>query len=165
VQVETDKECRRAVKKLPAKAQWPFAPRIMQEDDSDLVYAGWMDSLKGQMPYSQMRNQTYRAGQAAVIAGLLEKPQVEVLIAAHPDGEPKFGFLCYEWDSEDFILHYIYVRSTYRRHNIASALLQFAGVNVGKRSITATHWTKDIRHYREKWNLDFNPWLAWRVLK
>jgi hypothetical protein len=162
VQTDTDKGCRRAVKKMTDKVQWPFKPRPMQEDDSALVFGGWLDSLRGQMPYSQMRNQTYRKGQTKVIEEILRRPDASAMIAAHPDGEPKFGFICGEWQGDNFILHYIYVRSTYRQHNIASALLQFCGVRPGKTPIVASHWTRDLRHYKEKWNLTYNPWLAWR---
>lgn len=155
--------CLARVETLPLKVQWPFVPRKMTADDNDLVYGGWLDSLRGNTPYNQIRHGIYKPAQSAIISRLIKKPGVEVLIAAHPDGEPKFGFVCYEWAGDDFVLHYIYTRSTYRQHNIASALLQFAGCSVGKREVTASHWTKDMKHYREKWNLSYNPYVAWGV--
>lgn len=160
---QKDKECIKKVGSLPQKVQWPFARRTMEDQDTGLIYGTWLRSLRPHPPWREMRHADFKRHQERVIDRCLNRG--ETLLAVHPDGEPKFGWVCYEWrpngDGSEFVLHYIYVRSCYRQHNIASALLQFAGAALGKRPIIATHWTKALSYQRERWNIVYDPFLAW----
>lgn len=147
-----------------APSQWMFIPRPMEEKDEDLIYGGWVESLRGQSPYREMRSQDYRPSQRKLIQEILSRPGVTVLVAQAQGKELEYGFCCGEMEDGNFILHYIYVRPPYRKGNIASGLLQFMGVRVGKTPIVATHWRSNMRHFREKWNLTYNPWKAWRLI-
>jgi len=137
---------------------------MMKEDeDEGFVYRHWIDSLRPQPPYRHMRYGEFSRQQRKVIEELLDRPHVEVMLAVEQKcGEPKFGFICYEWRGPILILHYIYLRDLYRRKRIATRLLQFAGARLGKTPIVASTWTKQISYYEDRWNIQFNYFLAWR---
>jgi hypothetical protein len=161
----TPRDLKREAKKMPAGVQWPFIPRPMQPDDEGLIYGTWLGTMRNQAAHVHQPNQIFRRGQTEVIASIIAEPKTEVMVASAPSGEPKFGFVVGHWGDEQFVLHYILTKPVYQRKNIASALLQYMGVRPGKTPMIATHWTADIRRLQKKWNITYNPWLAWRIGK
>jgi hypothetical protein len=146
-----------------SKPQWPFVPVPMNESHLDLVYGTWLRNMyENCSHFRQVRHGNYRKGQARIIDHLLRG--ANVLMASAPGGGSDMGWVCYEQKGGDFILHYIYVRSTFRRNGIATALLRHAGCDVGAQPITCTHWTDIMPRYRQKWQLNYNPYIAWRIL-
>lgn len=160
--VQTPRDIKQQAKAAPAGVQWPFVPRPMDREDENLIYGSWLGTLRNQAPYVHMTNKVFRAGQIEVIKNIIERPGPEIMVAASPSGEPKFGFICGEHTDEGFVLHYILTKPVYQRKNIASALLQFMGVRP-KTQIIASHWTGDLRWIRKNWTVDYHPWLAWRI--
>lgn len=139
---------------------WPTKIRDCDIDQDDgLIFKTWIDSLKHHPPWREMTFADFRVGQHAKIERTLCRSKIEARIAAHPSGEPKYGWICTEPYREGIILHYVYVRSGYRQSGIASQLLEASGVDIGTTPIICTAWTKSLSYHKHRWNLTFNPFI------
>jgi hypothetical protein len=135
----------------------------MESEDEGFVYAPWISSLRGHPPFKFMTYHEFSRMQRQTIDDLRAREGVRVLIAVEEKvGEPKFGWICYEWQRPVFVLHYVYIRNIYRKKRIASRLLEKVGVVIGETPIVATALTKAITYHIERWKLDFNPYAGWR---
>jgi len=135
---------------------------MRRPEDDGFIFKNWISGLKACPPWRHMRYGEFSRQQAKVIEELLHRPGVEVMVAVEEQcGEPKFGFICYEWRDKTFVLHYIYIRKWYREKKIATRLLKFAGVALGKTPVVASSWTKALSYHQERWNIDWNFFAAW----
>lgn len=90
------------------------------------------------------------------------------MVACSPD-EPSqiFGFAIYQPSSQGVaILHWLYVKEMYRKFGIGKAMfrevLEQANHNL-QLPVAVTHATQHIDWAAEKYNLIYNPYLAFEV--
>ena len=142
---------------------WPYKERLYDPaEDEGFLFKNWINPLSNTRPFRNMQFSLFAERQREVIKGVLGRVRVMTKLAVQEDcGEPKFGWICYEWKKPVFVLHFIYVRQHYRNKKIASRLLQTAGVILGETPVVCTSWTSSINYHATAWNLDYDPFLAW----
>lgn len=93
------------------------ALRKATDDDLRFVYASWLSNY---WCNSRMKQAVYQQGQRERMARLMQRSRVTV---AHFPEVPDeiLGWSCLDTDAET--LHYLYVKGSYRRRNIGTALL------------------------------------------
>ena len=126
--------------------------RPMVETDQNFVSQSWLKSLRSSSAYfhsipEKIYYDTHRAS-------IIKNFENSNCLIAHPNGEPTLivGYLVYEErDSPHYvILHYSYVKRSFRKMGLASLLIDFVSTD---RSLIATHYTDKIK------NLTFNPYM------
>lgn len=109
-------------------------------------------------PKSAIRDATYYSEHKHVVLNLILRSRIMIACSAE-DEDQIFGWVCYEKG----LLHYIYVKTTFRNMGIGRRLLDEAGITKEKR-VVFTHMTpkadKHLRGYCEK----FNPYETFREL-
>lgn len=115
----------------------PVSYRGMRETDKGLIVTSWLKSYRPSVPWIG-RDDFYRLYRT-VINELLDKDGVTSVVVCSPDDEDHvIGWACTE--PARSLLHYIFVKSDYRKLGIAKAIREHIGLT---RCLYATHWTYD----------------------
>lgn len=125
--------------------------RAIEEDELSFVYHSWLTSLRAGSPYHRSIPKTeYYDGQKQILYKILDNAHT---IVATPKEHPSIiaGYIVWE-SSEPAIIHYIYIKSDYRRMGLGSLLVEVASSG-GK--VVATHRTNDVKGK----DFLFNPYL------
>jgi GNAT superfamily N-acetyltransferase len=138
------------VTSLPPLALRPY----LAATDDPLVYSSWIQQVNDVPPLAG----TDPRGHRAVVTALLARAGATV--ACNPGAPDQiYGYVCAETPD---VLHFVYVRNTWRRFGIGSLLLASVLPCFKREPIFATHATRALRHLRGPWRLEFNPY---RVLQ
>jgi GNAT superfamily N-acetyltransferase len=122
-----------------------YAIRSPIPSDEKFVYKVWLDSYRVTGPMvKQVRDRIFFAYHHRVIEHILARPTTSVLVASPEDApEVIYGYLVCEpeWtgDEREGIIHWLYVKSSWRRLGIATALLAASGIDPSRAFFT--HWT------------------------
>jgi GNAT superfamily N-acetyltransferase len=146
-------------------------PELRQPTASDfcLIADSWQkcfrgmsrDQRHGTSHMSLVEPRTYFREQAKVIDAILGHPETSVLVACWED--LIVGWVC--GAPERRLLHFVYVNHLYRREGNASLLMRAMFDELGKKTVTVTHWTRVLPHYRLRWKLEYNPFELYGVVK
>jgi len=99
-----------------------FILRNLTEPDEKFIYNSFLQTLKESYPFIYIPKSLYYNSQSEIIKFLLESQQV--LIACYPeDPEEIIGYVIYNYLSDTFILHYIYIKKMYRNKDYASNII------------------------------------------
>ena len=99
-----------------------IAIRLHEATDEDFIYSTWMKSFRDNSYARAVPTQLYNIGQRKRINKILSKEGVNVLIACDAETpELIYGYAVMERTPD--VLHYVYVKSAYRKLGIAKALL------------------------------------------
>jgi GNAT superfamily N-acetyltransferase len=140
-----------------------FSIRHQTEHDQSYILNTWLMNFRCSNHLERMiRHNVYFEEQTHLIQKILTKSKVIVAVDLEHDSQI-FGYLVYNEVAHTKIIHYVYVKSPFRRLGIATALKDFVFGNVddddGKYPILTTHYTRMSPLLNIKWNLTFNPYL------
>jgi GNAT superfamily N-acetyltransferase len=124
--------------------------------DEGLVLASWARQIRKLPPFRQVSGEEFKAHTLRLERLLQRCPPVIACEPKHP--EQVFGWVCAELQGDDRVLHFVYVRNTWRRKGIARYLLElsFAG-RMGEQDILYTHRGRSTPHLETKWRLRYEP--------
>lgn len=108
--------------------------------DKDYIYSTWLMQCKHSYFAKRIKYPIYFKEHQKIIDHLMSKPSVKILIAS-PKNEADIisGYLAYEQKEEYPVVHFVYVKSIFRKLGIAKLLLKEANININ--SIRFTHFT------------------------
>lgn len=138
----------------------PVTFRIATEDDIPFFYNATLQSHY----YSSSTNKhilpgIYFAEHKLLLSRLLQHPTTRLSIVCDESSpEVIMGFCLH--DTEDDIVHYIYVKRPFRRFGIGTMLMAYAEISVPQ--IQASHWTYDATAIWRKHcypGVAFNPYI------
>lgn len=141
----------------PALSQ--VAYRGLRPDDEPFIYSAWLKSVRNDSHvYACVPDKVFYEGHHSVIERLLKSRDTEVTLACLlDDSAVLIGFAI--TDMTHGTMHFVYVKSPFRRMGVATGLLKTAGAD--PRKGVCTHWTKFLSQYqRTLWpGLVYNPYL------
>lgn len=121
--------------------------RAVNNEDIPFVLSSWLKSYRYSQAARNVVNDIYFSEQVGQKARILEMlSDCRTLVACdEEEGDCIYGWICAESieGSVPPVVHYVYVKSSYRRRGLARALLKAAGV--GGAPFWATHETAAIR--------------------
>jgi hypothetical protein len=127
--------------------------RDMVDTDVSFVYSSWLKSLR---PHSKVLKYLFFLGQHRLIESLLARPGVSVgVICLDESPEVILGWICHEFG----IVHYLYVKSEFRRLGLANKMLQDRKLTDD--GVAYTHHTPAVQFFN-KINAVYDPYLLWR---
>lgn len=144
-------------KDQPATAHVKFRP--YETEDAKFILHSWMKSMRGQ--YRDSRDDHYYDGMQARILSLSKRESTKVVVACDRERQHFIYGWCVAEDiphGQDFLVaHYIFVKNTYRRQGIGTALLEAHGWAPGM-AIQITHWNYCLKDIKRVVKLHYNPW-------
>lgn len=144
---------------LTSKNKRKMEVRYRRGNDKDInfILHSWMTSFRMSPFAKHMDPDTYYQFQELKIKELLSR-NPNILIACNPEHDYQiYGYVVYEFDPD--ILHYVYVKSIYRKTGIAGDLIKI--LDLPAKTYNFTHYTTHFQpiHTKYKDSLIYNPYL------
>lgn len=146
----------------PAASAEPIRIDIREAvaEDVPFLYDTWLRSYRdGSRTAKQVNGKLYFDSQRKVIDRIISTPGCSTLVAVNPSDHGQiFGWLCGEALQQSIVLHYGYVKSTFRKHGVFGALVRAFGFKVGV-GVFYTHHTHYLEGMLPKPDVYFNPYI------
>ena len=131
--------------------------RPYSSGDEGIVVANWARQIRRLDPFSTMGPEVFREHVQRVVLSLLHR--APPIIAACPDYPSQvYGFLCGE--AERGVMHFLYVRSTWRQGGVATTLLRVLFPDLGNQRLWITYPARAVRYHADRWRLEYNPYMV-----
>ncbi len=124
--------------------------RPANADDMNFVYSSWLSSVATGEKRRTPKEIVYK-NHREIMARALNKSYV-LIACMHDHKDQILGWLCYE----DTVLHYVYVKQTFRKHGVASMLVNHLNLD---EPYTVTHWSWRLWDISKTHKLVYNPYL------
>lgn len=130
--------------------------------DVPFIFNAWLRSFRSAPSVTTIHNHIYFAEHHKVLEKLLQS--YNVIIAADKE-DPKhiYGFIVagqFQEDKDILVVHYLYVKHTFRRLGIAKAMLKHFNIP-SDNSFFYTHETPSGRIIAKKYLGIYHPYLAY----
>ncbi len=130
-------------------------------EDISFIYSSWLKSFRyGSTANKLIRTNVFFTNYREVLDSILAKSLT--LVACLPDSpEVILGYMVYEED----ILHYCFIKHSFRRLGIASSLLEQTGLKDSE--VQVTHMTNELSGFFDTLilvkglKLEYNPFLLY----
>lgn len=138
---------------------WTTVIRPHAPEDMTQIAAHSSRHIKRLSPFREMNTPEFGRHMSGVVAPLIAR--CPPLIACCPEDVTQlYGWICAE--KADQVLHFLYVRQTWRMGGIGTTLLRCIFPDLGARTIYVTHPSRAMKFHVERWRLKYNPYLARR---
>lgn len=135
--------------------------RPMTADDEAFVYASWLRSVRNESPaYAMVMDAVFFPAHHVMVERCFESSEV-IMACLVDDPSVLIGFACGVSSPRPSgaVLHYVYVKSAFRRMGIAAAMLKALRIDPSE-GCTVTHWTRFCTQIRQRIPLAvYNPYL------
>jgi GNAT superfamily N-acetyltransferase len=136
----------------------PVRIRKATEADVAFIFSSWLKSMRNSGYSYGVPNVTFYAEHHKVLERLLKSCEVYVA-CDEANVADIYGYICAERVDGFFVMHFAYVKHTYRRLGIGTMLLN-AFQHDASTAALYTHMTKIGRLLEAKYNLVYNPYIA-----
>lgn len=137
--------------------------RAAKLSDINFLTSSWLRSYRNAPAVSGVPNSTYYYYHHKVLEELLTR--CTVMVACFPDRPDQIlGYVCAEKFDAGLVIHYLYVKKTFRNFGIARKLVDHLVEAEKPPKILYTHKTRDMfpieRKLRDN-GWEFHPYLLW----
>lgn len=140
----------------------PIRMREKKASDTSFIYSTWLKSYRNSPFAGQMSNDTFYDNHKLLVEKILSKPTTKVLVLCEDgDEDHLYGYCVVEVIGNSVeVVHYCYVKYTYRKMGFAKALLTAAsGAFASTQSSLCSHANTNFKILSKKFNLVYNPYL------
>ncbi len=136
----------------------PIRLRPGTEADAPFIFNSWLKCNRHSRFALQMQNEVYFTQHHKLIEGLLR--HCSVVIACNPNDIAQiYGYAVGEKIDGHSVIHFIYVKESYRKLGIALTLLQSVGYELGL-PYFFTQKTHGAEKYEKRFPMIYNPYLS-----
>lgn len=136
----------------------PIRIRRATDGDVSFIFSSWLKSYRTALVNKNIPSEVYFTEHHKVIEDLLKT--CEVLIACNEkDATDIYGYICAERVDGIFVVHYIYVKHTYRVLGVARMLINQFEHEIGVAAIY-THHTRIAERLAPKHGFVYSPYVA-----
>lgn len=128
------------------------------EADVPFIFSTWLRSYRDSIFAANISTTVYYAEHHKVVEKLLKSSEVYIA-CADDDISELYGFICGQKIDGILVIHYCYVKHSFRRLGIGMQLLNMFDYDPSKASIY-THMTKVGRTLGHKYSFIHSPYLA-----
>lgn len=134
-----------------------FRTRRLLPEDVPFLYNSWLKSYRDSPTVQSISNTVYYAEQHKLIERLLQAPEAKAVVACNPEDPTQiYGYIVYQPD----VLHWVYVKHTFRGAGIARMLVAEAGLSA---KLIYTHRVKNSERLVGERDATYNPYLLYKV--
>ena len=131
--------------------------RVGKPEDINFILSTWLKSFRKTHDNKRMHNDVYYPNQTKLIERTLQQAKT-LIIANKLDPSHIYGYIVYEGTPSALILHYAYIKRTYRRFNLFNNALEsiLSGDN---EIIIGTHANDMFDLLAPKYGLIYNMYM------
>lgn len=97
--------------------------RPLRNEDKDFIYHSWLKNYKNSRFAKQIPHDLFYKHHTPIVHDIVEHE--EVIVACNPDDiDHIYGYLVGEYVEEGACIHWIYVKGSFKRFGIATALIE-----------------------------------------
>jgi len=135
----------------------PVVIRKATEHDVPFIFNSWLKSFRDSSLVAAVSNTVYFSNQHKLIQKLVKTS--EVLISCNPDDPDQlYGYIVCERIDNVFVIHYVYIKTSFRGLGLAKALLAATDYN-GKELAAHSHSTKAAQFIGRRYNFIYHPYV------
>ena len=143
-------------KKLPVRF------RGATPDDANFIFNSWLKSYRNSQFARLITNTIYFTEQHKLIETLLKTCTV-IMVCSQTDPNQIYGYSVVEEIDGILVIHYVYVKHSFRNMGIGNALMEKAGYKKETASIYTMH-TQAVDRLFHKYNIIFHPYIVLKKL-
>ena len=141
----------------------PVEIRRARKADIPFITSSWLKSNRYGYMVQSVPNTVYYHQHHKVLEQII--PRSVVLVACnHEDPDQILGWMCAEVVDTAMVVHYVYVKKSFRRFGLAKRLIDTMAKVEDPPAFMATHSNRDIRDTLERHNVIYNPYLLFAKL-
>ena len=131
--------------------------RPLVEEDRSFIFSSWLKSYRFSHFGEKITNTIYFEEHHKIVERLLDNSKV--LIACNEsDPSQLYGYIVVEEEGGILVVHFLYVKHTFRNVGIGKTLLDAVGHSTDKASVY-THHTRMADKLSSKYNFVYHPYL------
>lgn len=135
--------------------------RAANTDDISFLMNSWLKSYRyGSWFTKRIRDSVYFKYHHQIVTGILSRGSCNVIVAVDPtDTYFILGYLVSEKFEDKNIIHYAYVKDTFRGKGVGRKLIEASGLDLNK--CCFSHWTKPVDEIIKKYaGMTYIPYLV-----
>lgn len=136
----------------------PIRIRKIDQTDVPLIFNSWLKSYKGAYFAKGIHPKSFYAEHHKVVSNLLQTCETFVAVD-DSDATNVYGWICGEYIDGFLVVHFIYVKHTYRNLGVATALLRQFQVHDSGVSFY-THHNMISERLAVAYRFMYNPYMA-----
>lgn len=140
----------------------PILFRDPHPADLNFIFNSWLQSFKGSKVLDHISQEFYYQGQHQVIERILRQANIKMLVNSEQT-EDIYGYIIFEEIEGIFVMHYAYLKQTFRYLGLFRRMLN--EFKPGEGAGFYTHNSKCAYYVGQKFNLFYNPYILHRFLK
>lgn len=137
--------------------------RVGTEADAPFIFSSWLRSFRQARSNHLVSPEVYFANQKAIVERILSATHLVVGVLANPDDrEHIIGYVVAEWVPGGFVIHWLYVKATFRRMGFADVLLRVIEGMAAGSPLRCSHLSPNDEFFRRitsKYAITYNPEL------
>ena len=135
--------------------------RASAPEDTEFIYDSWLKSYRDSKAHKLVRKEFYYRGHSNKIDAIVSRQGTRVVVAANTDDAGHlFGYVVFELlpGGHNAVLHYIYVKQSYRRRGLGRHLLEV--VESAGELTTMSHYppSTEVYRYFKKKGEEYDPY-------
>jgi len=96
----------------------PVSLRPLLESDKPFIFSCWLKSFRDEVAFKAIPNERFFTMHKKIVEDVLNRSTIELLVD-QKDPDHLFGFICYEIRNDSNLLHFIYIKTAFRRLGLA----------------------------------------------
>ena len=135
--------------------------RPVVEDDLAFIFNSWLKSYRFSHFGEKITNTIYFNDHHKIIEAILDKGNV-LIACSIDDPSQLYGYIVTGSEDGVLVLHFIYVKHTFRNMGIGKTLLDAVGHSSDKAAVY-THHTRIADRLAAKYNFVYHPYLMFDI--
>lgn len=132
-------------------------------EDVSFIFSSWLKSFRLNGMAENLNPKVYYSQHHCLVEGLMIKANVTV--ACNPEDPSQiYAYVCHEVIEGLPVVHYIYVKDSFRRLGLAAMLLEEVGISLDK-PFFFTHYNKIANRIANRKAMVYNPYLCFYAYK
>jgi len=141
----------------------PVEIRRARKSDIPFITSSWLKSNRYGYMVQSVPNTAYYYQHHKILEQVI--PRSVVLVACnHEDPDQILGWMCAEVVDTAMVLHYVYVKKSFRKFGLATRLVETMRKVEDPPAIMTTHSNREVRDILEDKEIMYNPYLLFANL-
>jgi len=141
----------------------PVELRRARKSDIPFITSSWLKSHRYGYSSQSVPNTVYYHQHHKILEEVI--PRSVVLVACnHEDPDQILGWMCAEVVDTAMVIHYVYVKKSFRKFGLAKRLVQTMAEVEDPPAFMCTHSNREVRDIVEKKEIIYNPYLLFDKL-
>lgn len=135
---------------------FPVILRDFKKEDEAFIYSSWLKSFRDEPTFRKMPNEHFFTLHRKIVEGLIATAKIKLLVMEE-DKDHLLGFICFDNSKAFDILHFMYIKTSFRKLKLSRVLLDEA-LSKDERPCYYTHHTYGAEFIAPSINAVYYPY-------